>query len=214
MATIVDYSSLGQAVTDFSHRSDLASFVDYFIQLAQKDINDDIFDKNEGNGIRYMEVALTPTNIDTNGHFAVPSDYLALKDMEIASGQQWNTLSLRGVAWMYDNYTTRAPSGLPAYVAREASNFIFGPYPDSAYAIQGTYYQEAALLTSGAPTNWMVLKTPQLLLAAVMRKANLFIKDPNFLQVWEGQYQDSLQKLIDRDKAERWNASTLAVELG
>lgn len=214
MPTIVDYASLVQAVTDFSHRSDLAASVDYFIQGAQKDINDDIFERNEGSGIRYMEVALTAANIDTNGHFAVPTDYLALKDMEIASGQQWSTLSERSLAWIYDNYATRAPTGLPAYVAREGSNFIFGPYPDSAYAIQGTYYAEAALLSSGATTNWMVLKIPLLLLAAVMRKAHIFIKDPSFLQVWDSEYQTGIQKLVDRDKSERWNSSTMAVELG
>lgn len=214
MPAIVDYATLTTAITDFTHRGDLATFVDYFIQGAQESINNDVYEKNEGQGIRWMENALTPASIDTNGHFAVPADYISLKNMEIATGQQWCELTEKTVPWIYSAYTVRAPQGLPAYVAREGSNFIFGPYPDSAYSIQGTYYQKAALLSSGATTNWIVLNAPHLLLAACLRKANLFIKDADFLATWDAEYSSELQKLVDRDKAERWSAATMQIELG
>jgi hypothetical protein len=214
MPTIVDYASLSTAITDFAHRSDLATYVDYFIQGAQEDINNDVFEKNQGNGIRWMENAFTTGNIDASGHFAVPADYIALKDMEVQVGQTWNDLAERGVSWIYNRYATRAASGVPAYIAREGANFIFGPYPDSAYAIQGTYYVKAALLTSGAPTNWMVLNAPLMLHAACMKKAALFLKDSEMLQTWDALYQGQLQTLVDRDKAERWSAATMQIELG
>lgn len=214
MPTITNYATLSTAITDFTHRSDLASFVDYFIQGAQEDIHKDIFDKNEGNAIKAMEAAFTPAAIDGSGHFAVPSDYLSLKNMEVTVGQNLFELTEKGIQWIYGNYPKRAPDGIPAYVAREGSNFIFGPYPDSAYTIQGYYYQLAPLLSGSQTTNWIVLKAPMLLLAACMRRAKQYLQHLDVVAYWQGEYDKGIDTLVNEDKAERWNASTLQVERG
>ena len=54
MPVIVDYTSLGKAITDFAHRQDIASYQDYFIQGAIEQIQNDVFDLNFGNGVRFM----------------------------------------------------------------------------------------------------------------------------------------------------------------
>lgn len=214
MPLVVDYPTLKQSILDFTHRSDLASFVDYFIQGAQDQFNNDIFDRNEGNGIRYMEAPFTGT-ISGTGTVAVPSDWMAPKDFQVVQGNaQVGTLSFKSVPWIYSAYPNRAPAGLPAYMAREGSNFIFGPFPDSAYVLQGTYYSLAPLLTSGAPTNWMVTSTPLHFQAICMMKAALFLRDTELLQTWGAIYEGLLQPLLDRDKAERWTMATMQIELG
>jgi hypothetical protein len=215
MAIVTNYGTLVQSILDFSHKSNIAAFVDYFIQGAQDQFNNDIFDRNEGNGIRYMESAFTATINATTGLVAVPSDWLAPKDIQVVQGNaQIGTLSFKSVPWLYSNYPNRAPSGLPAYMARENSNFIFGPFPDSAYILQGTYYALAPLLTSAAPTNWMVTSTPLHFQAACMMKAALFLRDTELLQTWGTIYEGLLGPLVDRDKAERWAMATMAIELG
>lgn len=214
MPTIVDYNTLVTSVADFTHRSDLATFVDYFIQAAQELINNDIFERNEGNGIRPMEATLTPVVI-TNGVVPVPADWLSPKTFQIVTGGgQIFTLNFKDPQWIYNVYPVRQGSGLPAYIAREGSNFIFGPYPDSAYTVQGSYYQLAPLLSGSQATNWMVLQAPHMLHAAVMKQAAKFIKDPEMLQTWEAIYQDRIEKLVDRDKSERWASATMQVEIG
>ena len=92
------------------------------------------------------------------------------------------------------------------------SAFIFGPYPDSAYTVQGTYYQHASRLSSTNTTNWMVQYSPDLILAACMVEAARFLKDSDMLQLWGQDYGTRLVDLITADKAERWAASTLQVE--
>lgn len=92
--------------------------------------------------------------------------------------------------------------------------FIFGPYPDNAYMLQGTYYASAPLLSLSQTTNWMVLNTPSLLLDACMVEAAKFLEDDAKLQRWQGAYSAKLTALVNADKAERWAASTLAVESG
>jgi len=94
--------------------------------------------------------------------------------------------------------------------------FIFGPYPDSPYIIQGTYYAKAPLLSAAQATNWMVdsNEAADVLLAACMVEAGVFLKDLTMVQTWEARYQTKLKALVDQDKAERWGAGTLAVNVG
>lgn len=222
MPLIQDYASISQAIADHTHRSDLYSpaggtFVtDYFLQAAQDMINKDIFDKNEGNGIQLMEAYYGPNTI-TNGTVPVPTNYLAPKFFKVTdNGGNTFTLSLKSPQWLYDQYPIRQPMGLPAFIARDlqagGNVFIFGPYPDSAYSIDGTYYQIAALLNQSNTTNWMVTSAPNLLFAAAMSKAMLYIKDAAGVEMWTGVYNSELKILIDRDKAERWGSATMQID--
>lgn len=94
------------------------------------------------------------------------------------------------------------------------SVFIFGPYPDSAYTVQGVYYKAAALLNSTNTTNWMVTNIPNLFFAAAMMEASLYLRDTEGLQLWSAKYEAGLKQLLDQDKAERWGSATMEVALG
>lgn len=93
------------------------------------------------------------------------------------------------------------------------SQFVFGPYPDSSYTLYGTYYASAPLLSGTQTTNWMVLNVPSLLLAACMVQAATFLKDLQMLQMWQADYGIHLAGLINADKAERWAASTMSIDV-
>lgn len=103
------------------------------------------------------------------------------------------------------------PTGSPASLS---SQFIFGPYPDSDYTVLGTYYASAPLLSLTTTTNWMVLNAPELLLAACMVQAATFLKDLQMLQMWGQDYATRLSGLVNADKAERWAASTMSIDIG
>jgi hypothetical protein len=212
VAVITTYATLVQSILDFTHRGTVSPYVDYFIQSAQEKINDDVFAENEGNGIRMQEAPFAGTI--TTGTIGVPGDWLAPKLLDVvdASGNRISTLSFISTQQMYTRYPNRQASGIPAYIAREGANFIFGPFPDAGYNVAGIYYAAAPLLTSAAPTNWMVTQTPNLLLAACLIKAARFLKDPDALGMWQQEYTDKLGSLILRDKAERWSGGTLAIQ--
>jgi hypothetical protein len=212
MAIVTNYATLTQAMLDFTHRATVSPYVDYFIQSAQEKINDDIFAENMGNGIRMQEATFAGTI--TAGTIGVPADWLAPKLLEVVdtSGNILSALIFISPTQLYTAYPNRQPSSIPAYIAREHANFIFGPFPDSGYNVAGTYYAAAPLLTSAAPTNWIVTQTPNLLLAACLIKAARFLKDPDALGMWGQEYTDKLNSLILRDKAERWSGGTLAIQ--
>lgn len=213
MATIVDFSSLSQAIQDWTHRSDLAPFTDNFIQWGENDIYRDILLNNFGQGTRSMEATLT--GIMINGSVAVPADYIALKAAQVVdNGGGVNTLYLKDPQWIYDRYPMRQAQGLPKYIARDAAAFVFGPYPDSGYSLTGTYYQRGAALSQTNPTTWLVTLASDLMLAAAMRAVQPFLLDSEKSAVWDGIYNTKLAGLIAYDTAEKWAAATMQVQVG
>lgn len=120
------------------------------------------------------------------------------------------------------NYTAQSCSPLaPTYnITSETMTgggavFVFGPYPDGPYQIGGTYYQSAPLLSQGgASTNWMVQYAPMTLLAYCMVACGQFVKDAAMVGQWQTLAQAGCKGLVDKDKARRWAASTMQVEVG
>jgi hypothetical protein len=92
--------------------------------------------------------------------------------------------------------------------------FVFGPYPDGNYTLQGTYYQNAPLLNAGTTTNWMVANQPAMLHAAAMLKAGEFLVDDALIARWTPIYEGRMASFILKDKAERWASSVMSIDIG
>ncbi|KVU10662.1 hypothetical protein WK62_05200 [Burkholderia ubonensis] len=209
VAGIYDYNSLKQAVQDWFARADLGGWIDYFIQMAEADIYRDIFRLNFGRGVRAIEASLNVTI--ANGVAALPTGYLALKQGVISSGGNTWELERKSTEFIYTQYPDRTPSGIPAYIAREGSNFIFGPFPDSNYTVTGTYWQRPAQLTSVNSVNWLVNTIPTVMLAACLKFAARFNKDEEGLAMWDGIYQSQLEAFVLAERAEETSGSTPAM---
>lgn len=141
-----------------------------------------------------------------------PNQYLTDGNLQILE-----TLAITGAetgtggVGTYDVSDSSARIGLESMSANGAV-FVFGPYPDSAYTLSGTYYASAPLLSAKTTTNWMVLNAPSLLLAACMMQAAAFLKDVAMLQMWGADYAERMGALVQADKAERWAASQLVTQ--
>jgi len=295
MPTVTSYSTLVQAIQDFTHRPDLAAYVDYFIQSALEEIGNDIFAENFGRGVQWMEAAYPATAISADGTAPIPSDYLAPKIMTVSAFNGQYRLRFKPASWIYERYPYRQADGVPAYIAKDQSSsgsftpstpltvtltagqtvvptpwilgtallfvsldgavlvpttdytstgavitlvngaingqtlyavpaltygtpgvsssaaFIFGPFPDSSYTIQGTYYQAIPALSSGSPTNWLISTAPMLLLYACLLQVAPFLKDAQQLTMWQSLYAKKLESLIFRDRAQTHGGGALTM---
>jgi hypothetical protein len=209
VAGVYDYNSLKQAVQDWYARSDLGNWIDYFIQLAEADIYRDIFTQNQGKGVQAIEAALSTTTVGAGT--PLPAGYLAMKIALVSSNGQTFELQRVTPEFIYTQYPDQTASGVPQYFARLGQNFVFGPYPDSAYKLTGTYWKKSNQLTSVNSVTWMTNSIPSVLLAACLKYAARFNKDAEGLSMWDGIYQDGLAKFILADKAEELSGSSLAM---
>ena len=198
MAAITDLTTLKAEVAGWLHRSDLTNEIPGFIQLAQFRIYRDL-------RIKQMETALSASI--ASGVIAVPAGYIEMKYAYI-DGSPMRKLQRKDAEWIYHNYPTRSADAQPKFFAREATNFIFGPYPDSAYTVKGVYYKK---LDDLATTNWLTTDAPDLILFATLCEAAPWLVDDPRIPTWEGRYNLAKERVQRQDDQEEFSGSPLAV---
>jgi hypothetical protein len=195
------YSDIKTSVENWLKRSDLDAYIPDLITLGEMRIYRDL-------RIRAMEASLS--SAISAGVLAVPSGYVAMKHAYVdASPVQW--LQRKTAEWIYQNYPTRSSDASPKYFAREAENFIFGPYPDSGYTIKGVYYKQLDALSDSNTTNWFTTNAPDLLLWAALCEAEPFMKNDARIAVWESKYDTTKNRIQKADDNEEFSGSILSV---
>ena len=158
---------------------------------------------------RDMETAFSDSI--TAGLMALPSSYLALKSAYVDSSPNIS-LERRPAEWIRLNYPQDTSSGMPNFIARYGTNFIFGPYPDSAYTFAGTYYKRLTAI-SGAALNALFTANPDLYLFACLAEGAMVIGQDPRLPIWEKKYQQILMQVNGEDTVEQGSGSSLQMRV-
>ena len=172
------YANLQNQVKSFLHRASLLDAVGSdnvpdLIRLGEIFI----FRK-----VRAPEMEATLSGqIDASGNLTVPSDYAALKHARI-SGAPTTPLKMRSTRWILEQYPLRSADGVPSYIGRDGSVFIFGPYPDSSYTVNGVYYAKPTSIASSA--NSLFVANPDVYLYAALAEAEAYIKNDKRIALW------------------------------
>ena len=199
--TIASYNDLKTAVSDYIHRSDNTTAVVDQIMLGEKRIQREVRTAD-------METAYTGTI--ASGVIAVPTDFLEWRAVYINSSVACR-LEPKTWEWVLANYPQRSADSIPKFIARNASNFEFGPYPDSGYTVKGTYYKRLTAVSS----SWNALATanPDLYLAASLAYANAYIGDEQALK-WDQLYQSIRDSLNNEAKLQDISGAPLRMTPG
>lgn len=159
--------------------------------------------------VRSMEVVLSTTL--GSGVLAVPSDYVEMKTLQV-TGTPYQSLQRKPVEWIYAQYNTRAAAGKPKFFAREASNFIFGPYPDSDYGVHGVYYKRLNYLAT--TINALFTDCPDLYLFGALAESEPILGRDSRIAIWEAKYQKILGTVNGEDQREGGSGSQLTMAPG
>lgn len=182
--------------------TDISSQIDDLIMIGEKRIFREA-------RTRDMETAISSTI--ASGVVALPASYVALKNARLDLSPVVE-LERRSSAWIYQNYGYQTAVGIPSYIARDGQNFIFGPYPDSAYVLKGIYYtRPTAIATTVTP---FFTANPDLYLMAALAEAEPLIgRDPR-IAVWNAKYAEILANVNGEDKTEDASGSPLQSRVG
>jgi len=198
--SITSFSTLKTEAQNWIDRTDIADRVDTFIQLGEARIYREL-------RIRAMETALSDTI--ASGVISLPSDYRALKHAYV-SGSPTKPLEQQSAEIIHNKYPTRSGTSKPKYIAQDGGNFIFGPYPDSAYTIKGTYYAALEALSLSNETNWFTANAPDLLLYATLTEAAGFEMNDETQAKWSTLYERS-KNMIQKEDNRQLRGSTRSV---
>lgn len=197
---ITDYTTLQSAITDYLARSDLSTVVTTFISQAEARIYREL-------RVAAMEQIATPTV--ASGAFPVPADYLEMRNLYVtdAAGAYLFELERMSPFQLRSNYQIQSSQGQPRYYAREAQNFILGPYPDASYPVSMLYFARLPSLGTSNTTNWLTSANPDLIFAASMLEAGTYMNDAQAVPYWEQRYQSIAQQVQQMDRRERTSGS-------
>jgi hypothetical protein len=183
--------------------ADLSAVIDDIIILGESRINREVRCKDN-------EAPLAVA-IDANGFLPLPAEY---RDMKFAyvDGASPQKLERRSAEWIYMTYPLRSSPGVPKFFAREASNMIFGPSPNTTGPVRGVYYK--AMPPVSVVAHDLFINNPDLYLFGCLSKTEVLIGRTDKLQVFESEYQRILQAVNLLAKTEDSSGGTLQVRLG
>lgn len=192
------YSNLLAAIATELKRADLTAQIPDWVTLGESRINKAL-------RVRQMETATASTV--AAGMVAVPTNYVALKDAYISSVSPYGNLERKTANWIYNNYPQRTASGQPKFIAREGSNFIFGPYPDTNYVVQLIYWNRFAPLSTAL--NSVFTAYPGLWFFGALAESGHSLKADSRIPMWEARFKELIAMVQDEDDDEFLSGSTM-----
>jgi hypothetical protein len=188
-------------VADWLNRSDLTSQVPDFITLAEIRVNRNL--RTLG-----MENRATATLASGQEYYALPTDFLEARNVQINDGTGVNVLDYRSPQQIDVEYSSSV-IGTPKVYTIIGCEIQLKPVPDSAETLEIAYFQKPDPLSDTNATNWLVTNTPDLLLYGALMEAEPFLKNDKRLPVWQSLYQRGIDDINRQDKIARYSGSTL-----
>lgn len=175
---ITNYTDLKAEVESFSHRDDLTSKMDVFVQLAEGMINRELRNQE-------MEKRLSQSFNAT--FFDLPTDYLEMKALEVEYHGRRNPL--RQVSPQILDRSYSVATGPPKAYTINSGQIEFRPgiEASSPYTGEIIYYAQVPSLTSNS-TNDVLTKWPMIYLAGMMLQLNVWAHDDEQIAIWENAF--------------------------
>ena len=187
---ITTYAELKTAIGNWTARSDLTSYLDEFIDLAETYIKRDPAhpDSPEIGGVRGNITRATGTLSTSASTLALPSDFLESYRLNLTADANFSVL--RYVAPTQLSLHHRSGTGRPSFYTM--SDVIeFDVKPDSEYPYELSYYPQVTALSASNTTNFVLTGYPDVYLSACLFHAFRFIQDEQSAASWLGQYKTS-----------------------
>jgi hypothetical protein len=202
LATITSYTTLQTEVASWLARSALTAAIPGFIQNWEED-----FLMDSENWATWMENALSVALSSNVAAVPTSPQYLGLKIGYFSGYPPLKRLTLEQLYARYPRGLGSA--GVACFIARNGSNFEFGPETQSG-TLLGTYYGKPTVLRSfagDAAAHFLIVNAPQLCLYGSLLQAEPFLKDDERVVLWKAAYDLQVASYRKRFRDEAWSGS-------
>jgi len=197
MATITNYANLQSTIADYLNRADLTSQIQTFIQFAEADLNTRLRD-------RQMIVRAEATSDEE--YVQLPSDWLEALNLQLVGGMsplRYITLDESDIV-----NSTRALTS-PSFYSLMNGAIELVPPPAHDVDIEMVYYGKIPSLSDAAPSNWLLVKAPDVYLYGALTHAAPFLMDDARMQTFGQIYLARVQSLQDESQKSLHSGSPL-----
>lgn len=170
--SISTFAELKTAVADYTHRSDLTSYIPDFIRGAE-----DLIAYGGPNSDRiYVADMITRATASIDEEYEdLPTGAIEIINIQLNTNPKVSLDYL--TPEQIDQRDMGSSTGKPLAYSIVGDKFQFAPSPDAAYTGEIVYLKKYTAFSSDADTNWLLTNHPFLYLYGSLVKANEFIKD-------------------------------------
>lgn len=161
MAT--DYATLKTEIADWTHRSDLTTKLDTFIDMAEAKMS---------RNLRMSEMENSTSVAVTTADLSLPAGFVEMREIHI-SGSPDTILEYLTPYQFEQNVTTE--SGKPRYYTIIADAIKL--FPAGAYTVVMNYYKTITPLDDTNTTNFVITTFPDLYLHGTLQQAFIYAQD-------------------------------------
>lgn len=187
--SLTTYLGLKDAIESWSHRNDVASRLDDFIDLAESEML---------KWIRIRDMETRATSVTSGRYLALPADFLEMRRMRLISGSQYYDLLSSTPEGMF----ITADSGMPK-IYTVTSQVEFDRTPDSAYTMEMQYYGKPAALSAINTTNSILTKYPSIYLFGSLWALYQWALQEDKAEYYYGKFLAAVQSANREDKKGR-----------
>jgi hypothetical protein len=199
---LATYSDLKTTIANYLARSDLTSQIPDFITLAENRLRREL-------RTRKMLTFLTTSLTANQATLSLPSDFLQLRDIHLASTPVQNVQYLSPSLFFRNARTT--DTGSPTMYTILSTDFQFAPIPDSSYSTKILYYAAPTYLSDSNTSNVFLANYPDALIYAALGEAEPYLMNDERLQLWAAMYQRAIDSISSSDEGEEYSGVPLAM---
>jgi len=198
MAAYLTYDTLSAGIQKYIQRTDDATLelIPLWIMLGERRISRDL---NILGLLKFIEGTLIPTS----GIIAKPNRWLKTNSFYVGYNQLNQTgynsrkpIYNRENSFLLNYWPDFTKTGLPLFYGDyEYDQWLIVPIPDQPYKILMSYFQVPPLLDATVSTNFLTDYDPDILLAAALREAFMYLKNYSYADEWEKKYTNALQSM-------------------
>lgn len=185
---LANYADLQTTVANYLHRSDLTSLIPDFITLAEAKLNREL-------RLRAQENTATAS---VAASISLPTGFLEMRGISVGSGNSTWNLTYSPVS------NINSETGTPSAYSIKGELLYFLPY-STAYNYTLDYYKAFDALSAGV--NWLITNAPDVYLYATLLEAAPYIKDDARLTTWANLLIDSVSRLKEADRRDRYGSN-------
>ena len=188
------YAELKTAIQDYTENTEttFVNSLDIFIKNTEERILKiaqlEVFRKNQDGNMTA-----------NNQYLNLPTDYLAPYSLSFTSGNNKEFVLFKDVNFVQSFNPNGATAGAPRYYAQfDIDNFILGPTPDAAYAVELHYFYRPASLTSVGDNNttWLSTNASVALLYGSLIEAYTFMKgEADLVQNYTQRFTEAMSRV-------------------
>lgn len=202
------YENLKAEIIDWSHRDDLDTKIDTFIQLAESEMYANQMEPLQLRGEESL-AAFTMDSTTPSRFVALPTGYQSMRKVrvQIVNGESVE-LMFRPPAGL----EILSDTGLPRFFT-VTDQIEFDRTPDQDYAGEFQYYQEFTALSTAAPTNIVLTNHPTIYLYGALWALNVYTVQPQIAAAYYQQFIAAIVGANGKDEMGRYGpAPVMRVE--